>query len=192
MTKFDANYYRKYYENPRTAVVTKGEAKAEVAFVLAFCRHIGLEIQRFADVGAGTGWWAKEFSRQNPKCRYVETSDASETAARRYGHRQASVEKLGGGPADLVVCRDVLRYLAGPAAKTAIARLAKKCRGVLYLHVVTSDDQVDEEASDMTGYFRSARWYKRELAAVGFHDMGMGLFVSARFRKFDPFAIEMP
>ena len=191
MTEFDANYYRKYYENPRTAVVTRAEAKAEVAFVLAFCRHIGLDIQRFADVGAGTGWWAKEFKRQYPKCRFIETFDASAIAARRYGHQHVAAEKLGGRAADLVVCRDVLRYLPGPAAKTAIARLAKKCRGVLYLHVVTSDDEVDELASDMTGYFRPARWYIRELAAAGFRNAGMGLFVSSRFRNFDPFSIEV-
>ena len=192
MTEFDTRYYRKYYENRRTAVVTRAEAKAEVAFVVAFCKHIGLEIERFADVGAGTGWWAKEFKRQNPRCRHIETFDSSKAAALRYGHRCISAEKVAGPPADLVVCRDVLRYLDDGTAKLAIKRLAKKCRGVLYFHVITSDDDIDEEASDMSGHFRPARWYLRQLAAAGFRNAGMGLFVSSKFHGFDPFRMEIP
>lgn len=191
-TEFTAEYYRRYYENRSTTVVTPAQRRAEVRFVLAFCEHIGVEIRRFADVGAGTGWWAKEFTRQYPRCREIETYDSSADAARLYGHRLVSIEQLGGRPADLVVCRDVLRYVPDTPAKEAIARLVKKCRGVLYLHVVTREDEVDEESSDMTGYFRSAGWYLKRLEAAGFRNAGMGLFVSDRFRDFDPFALELP
>jgi hypothetical protein len=190
-TGFTAEYYRRYYENRSTAVVTPAQRRAEVRFVLSFCAHIGVDIRRFADVGAGTGWWARELRRQYPRCREIETYDASADAARLYGHRRLSVEQLGGRPADLVVCRDVLRYLPDAAAGRGIDRLRRKCRGVLYLHVVTRDDDVDEEASDMSGHFRSARWYLRKLAAAGFVNAGMGLFVSERFSRFDPFALEV-
>lgn len=188
---FDARYYKRFYETRATAVVTPSEAKAEVAFVLAFCDHIKIDIRRFTDVGAGTGWWAREFRRRRPRCRYVETFDASTTAAARYGHRLARVENLSGHPADLVVCRDVLRYLDDRAAATAIKRLASKCRGVLYLHVLTRDDEVDEEMSDMGGKLRSTSWYLRHLNKAGFRNAGMGLFVSSKLTGFDPFAIEM-
>lgn len=191
-TQFNAEYYRRYYEKPSTAVVTPAQQCAEVRFALAFCAHIGVDIRRFADVGAGTGWWAKEFARQYPRCSEIETYDASPDAVRLYGHRKLSIEKLGGRAADLVVCRDVLRYVPDPTAKKAISRLAKKCRGVLYLHVVTREDEVDEDASDMTGHFRSARWYLKRLEVTGFRNAGMGLFVSDRFREFDPFALELP
>lgn len=191
-TGFTAEYYRRYYENRSTAVVTPAQQRAEVRFVLAFCAHIGVDIRRFADVGAGTGWWAAEFVRQCPGCEHVETYDSSPHAVRLYGHKQLSIEKLGGHRADLIVCRDVLRYVPDAQAKAAFARLAKKCRGVLYFQVVTRDDEVDEEASDMTGYFRSARWYVKRLETVGFRNAGMGLFVSDLFRDFDPFAVELP
>lgn len=187
---FDSKYYTRFYQKRSTAVITAREAKAEVAFVLAFCRHAGLDIKRFTDVGAGTGWWAKEFRRQYPRCRQIETLDASPDAAARYGHRLSRAEKLSGPASDLVVCRDVLRYLTDTTAKTAIQRLARKCRGVLYLHVLTRDDEVDEDASDMTGALRSATWYRRQLAEAGFRNAGMGLFVSPRFKRFDPFAID--
>jgi hypothetical protein len=191
-TVFDARYYRRFYESSRTAVVTTNQAKAEVGFVLAFCNHVGLRIRRFTDAGAGTGWWAKEFRRQYKSQCVIETFDSSEAAAKGYGHTQVGIEDIPLKPADLVVCRDVLRYLNDAAAKRAIRRLARKTRGVLYLHVITSDDEVDEEASDMSGYFRTASWYRRELKKAGFVNVGMGLFASSKFKTFDPFALEVP
>lgn len=170
--------------------MTPAMQKHEVAFVIAFCRHVGLTITRFTDVGAGTGWWAKEFAKRYPACCDIETLDASEAACQLYGHRRVEVQKLRGRQADLVICRDVLRYLAEPDAEEAIRRLARKCRGALYLHVITSDDEIDEEASDMAGFFRTAAWYRRRLRDSGFTDCGMGLFVSKKFAGFDPFAIE--
>jgi ubiquinone/menaquinone biosynthesis C-methylase UbiE len=163
----------------------------EVAFVVAFCRHVGLDIKRFADVGAGTGWWAKEFAKRYPDCRHIETYDASEAACRVYGHKHVELQKLGGREADLVVCRDVLRYLGDTDAEKGIRRLARKCRGVLYVHAITRDDEIDEEASDMSGVFRSTAWYRRRLAAAGFTNCGMGLFVSKKFDSFQPFSLEV-
>ena len=187
---FDAAYYRRYYEDRRTRVVTPAMQRNEVAFVLAFCRHAGVTIERFTDAGAGTGWWAKEFARQYPDCEEIETFDASEAACRLYGHRRLPLQKLSGRSADLVVCRDVLRYLPDADADEAIRRLAKKCRGVLYLHLVTREDEFDEESSDLAGYFRPVEWYRSRLARARFRDCGMGLFASHRLKDFSPWAIE--
>ena len=188
---FDAAYYKRYYHDDRTAVVTAEMQRAEVAFVIAFCRHIGLEIRRFTDAGAGTGWWAREFARRYPECAHIETFDASEAACRLYGHRRVPLQKLGGRESDLIVCRDVLRYLSDADAEKAIRRLARKCRGVMYLHVITKEDEIDEDASDMSGYFRTTAWYRRRLRAAGFRDCGMGLFVSKKMKSFAPFAIDV-
>lgn len=189
-THFDAAYYRRYYEAPATAVVTVEMQKNEVAFVIAFCDHIKLTVSRFTDVGAGTGWWAREFARQYSRCDSIETFDASEDACRVYGHKRTAVQSLSGAASDLVVCRDVLRYVPDTYIDRAIKRLARKCRGVLYLHVITSNDEIDEEASDMEGFFRTTAFYRRRLKDVGFRDCGMGLFASPRLKTFDPFAIE--
>jgi len=187
---FDREYYERYYLSAATAVVTPEMQRHEVAFVIAFCRHIGVDVKRFADVGAGTGWWAREFSKRYPGCEIVETFDASDAACELYGHRNVTLEKLKGPAADLVVCRDVLRYIPDSSIDKAITRLARKCRGVLYVHVITSDDEIDEEASDMKGWFRTTAWYRRKFKSAGFRDCGMGLFVSNRLKAFDPFAIE--
>ena len=187
---FNARYYERYYENPDTAILTPAMRENEVAFVLAFCRHIGLEIERFADAGAGTGWWAREFESQYPSCREIETFDSSAEACEIYGHRHVALQKLSGKSADLVVCRDVLRYLSETDAEEAIRRLGKKTRGVIYLHLVTRDDEFDEDASDVAGYFRPVSWYRSRLSAQKFRDCGMGLFVSHRFTDFSPWSIE--
>ncbi len=189
-THFDAAYYRRYYETPATAVVTPEMQTNEVAFVIAFCDHIGLTVKRLTDVGAGTGWWAREFSRQYARCESIETLDASDDACVVYGHQRSAVQNLSGVASDLVVCRDVLRYVPDTYIDRAIKRLARKCRGVLYLHVITSNDVIDEDASDMEGVFRTTAFYRRRLKAVGFRDCGMGLFASHRLKTFDPFAIE--
>lgn len=189
-THFDAAYYKRYYEQPETAVVNAAMQRNEVKFVLAFCRYIELEVKRFTDAGAGTGWWAREFARQYPGCESVETYDASREACDIYGHKHVPVQKLAGTSSDLVVCRDVLRYVPDTFIDAAIQRLARKCRGVLYLHVITSDDDIDQDASDMSGYFRPAAFYRRRLKSSGFRDCGMGLFASSRLKTFAPFAIE--
>jgi hypothetical protein len=190
LTHFDAAYYRRYYHDLKTAVVTPAMQRAEVAFVIAFCRHIEMEIRQFTDAGAGTGWWAKEFARRYPSCAHIETFDASEAACKLYGHRRVEIQKLGGRESDLVICRDVLRYLDDVNAAKAIRRLARKCRGVLYVHVITKEDEIDEEASDMSGFFRPASWYRTRFRDAGFRDCGMGLFVSKKMKDFSPFAIE--
>jgi SAM-dependent methyltransferase len=187
---FNADYYKRYYESSATAVVDAQLQQDEVRFVIAFCKYIELEIRRFADVGAGTGWWAREFARQYRRCPVIETFDASPDACEIYGHRNVPVQHLAGAASDLVVCRDVLRYVPDTQIDKAILRLAKKCRGVLYLHVITKDDEIDEEASDMTGVFRTTAFYRRRLKAAGLRDCGMGLFASARLKKFAPFALE--
>lgn len=188
---FDSDYYRRYYHHAETAVVTAEMQRHEVQFVVAFCRHIELEIKRFTDVGAGTGWWGKEFTKRYPDCRHIETFDGSKAACRIYGHRHVELQKLGGREADLVICRDVLRYLSDADAEKGIRRLAKKCRGALYMHVITSDDEIDEDASDMSGFFRSTAWYRKRLRAAGFIDCGMGLFVSKKMKGFRPFTLEV-
>lgn len=187
---FDAAYYTRYYENRETAVVDADMKRNEVKFVSAFCNHIGLKVRRFTDVGAGTGWWAREFARTYRNVEMIETYDASEAACEVYGHKRVAVQSLTGPASDLVVCRDVLRYVGDAHIDQAIKRLERKCRGVLYLHAITSDDDLDEEASDMEGHFRTAAFYRRRFKAAGFRDCGMGLFVSPRLKSFVPFAIE--
>jgi SAM-dependent methyltransferase len=187
---FNAAYYKRFYETVETSVVDTRLQRDEVRFVIAFCRYAEVEVKRFADVGAGTGWWAREFATQYRRCQVVETFDASPDACELYGHKNVQVQHLAGRASDLVVCRDVLRYVPDAQIDKAIARLTKKCRGVLYLHVITSDDEIDEEASDMAGTFRSTAFYRRRLKAAGFRDCGMGLFTSSRLKNFAPFSLE--
>ncbi len=171
-------------------MVTPEAQRNEVGFVIAFCRHLEFANERSGDVGAGTGWWAREFAKRYPACGVIETFDASPAACEPYGHRNVPLQKLKGPAADLVVCRDVLRYISDAEIDRAIERLERKCRAILYLQVITSDDEIDEDASDMKGCFRTTAWYRRALKGAGFRDCGMGLFVSSRLKSFDPFSIE--
>lgn len=188
---FDSAYYQRFYENSDTAIVNADEARREVSFVIAFCDYIGLAVTRFADVGAGTGWWAREFAKQYPTRTVIETFDSSRSACGLYGHRCTAVQRLPARRADLVICRDVLRYVEDADIDEALARLVRMCRGVLYVHAISSDDDIDEDASDMQGVFRTTWFYRDRLLGAGMIDCGMGLFVSPRFTDFAYFTLEV-
>ncbi len=188
---FDSAYYRRFYEDADTAIVNADEAQREVSFVIAFCNYIGIGITRFADVGAGTGWWATEFAKQYPACKQIETFDSSRSACNSYGHRHTPVQRLPPRRSDLVICRDVLRYVSNADIDEALRRLVRMCRGVLYVHAISSDDDIDEDASDMQGIFRTTWFYRDRLLGAGMIDCGMGLFVSPRFTDFAYFTLEV-
>ena len=46
MTKFDREYYRRFYLDPRTAVVSRAEMKARAHLIAAYANHIGLPVRR--------------------------------------------------------------------------------------------------------------------------------------------------
>ena len=53
--RFDRDYYRRFYYNPRTAVTTKREMTARAHLIAAFVEHTGLPVRRILDAGCGTG-----------------------------------------------------------------------------------------------------------------------------------------
>ncbi|MFZ1099120.1 MAG: hypothetical protein WAN26_06915, partial [Steroidobacteraceae bacterium] len=54
-TRFDREYYRRYYYDPRTAVVSRAEMRARARLIAAFAAHAGLPVRRILEAGCGTG-----------------------------------------------------------------------------------------------------------------------------------------
>ena len=80
---------------------------------------------------------------------------------------------------ELVVCYDVMQYLDERAARAAIAKLARVCRGVLYFGALTSGDwryRCDQKRTDRIPGLRPASWYRRELAKQ-FQPLGCGMWL---------------
>ena len=179
VTQFDRSYYRRYYFDARTAVISRAEMRARARLIAAYALHIGLPVRRVLDAGCGTGALRRTLLRLLPRSTYVGL-EASEYLCQRYGWEQGFVEKYRAQvPFDLVVCYDVLQYLDEKRARAALANLARLCRGVLYFTVLTREDWLhncDRRRTDPNVYLRTGKWYRSRLRR-GFRETGAGFWL---------------
>ncbi|MGI9245503.1 MAG: class I SAM-dependent methyltransferase [Steroidobacteraceae bacterium] len=102
--QFDAGFYRRFYLNPRTRVVTPAEMARRADFIAAFVRHGELPVRRILDVGCGLGLMRDQLIRHFPKARYVGL-EVSEYLCEKHGWIQASIADFSADrPFDLVIC----------------------------------------------------------------------------------------
>jgi hypothetical protein len=102
---------------------------------------------------------------------------------RRYGKRrnirEGGIASLGApgirGRFDIVICNDVLHYVAAPVLRVGMHRLAERLRGVAYLGLFTSADDIE---GDLHGYLkRSPSFYQRVFEDAGFRSVGMHCWI---------------
>lgn len=177
--RFDASFYRRYYLDPRTRVVTRGEMARRADLVAAFVRHGEFPVRSILDLGCGLGLMRAPLLRRFPRARYTGV-EASPYLCGRLGWIEGSAATYRARrPFDLVVCYDVLQYLAAREAAAALRNLAELCAGVLHFGVLTREDwelYCDQETTDRDVHIRPAAWYRRRLAPA-FINAGSGMFV---------------
>ena len=139
MTRFDKDYYQRFYFDARTAVVSRAEMKARARLIGAYANHIGLPVRRVLDAGCGIGLLRAPLRRAFPRATYTGL-EYSEYLCKRFGWVRGSLATYDDEPFDLVVCYDVLQYLDDRTATRALANLARLTRGVLYLSALTARD----------------------------------------------------
>jgi SAM-dependent methyltransferase len=176
---FDRSYYQRYYRDPRTAVTSRSEVRDRAGLIAAATRYVGLPVSRILDAGCGLGLLRAPLARLLPRAEYVGF-ELSEYLCQRYGWRQGRLERLPVREKyELVICHDVMQYLDAAAARTAIERLTRACRGMLYFGALTRGDWLencDQSRTDRSVRLRSATWYRRELRR-GFRPLGCGLWL---------------
>jgi SAM-dependent methyltransferase len=177
--RFDAGFYRRFYLNPRTRVVTRGEMSRRADLIAAFVRHGEYPVRRILDVGCGLGLMRAPLRRHFPRASYAGL-EASAYLCKRYGWELGSAATFASRrPFDLVICHDVLQYLADREAAAALGNLAVLCRGVLHFGALTTEDwesHCDRRCTDRDVHLRPGAWYRRRLAP-GFINAGSGMFV---------------
>lgn len=177
--QFDAGFYRRFYLNPRSRVVTAAEMSRRADLVAAFVRHGQLPVRSILDVGCGLGLMRKQLERHFPRAGYTGL-EVSEYLCRKHGWIQASIATFDSGrPFDLVVCYDVMQYLEARPAAAALRNLARLCVGVLHFGALTQEDwdlYCDKRRTDRNVHVRPADWYRRRLAR-SFINAGSGMFV---------------
>ncbi|HVN44272.1 MAG TPA: class I SAM-dependent methyltransferase [Steroidobacteraceae bacterium] len=177
--RFDRDYYRRYYFDPRTAVASRSEMRARARLIAAFTTHAGLPVRRILDAGCGTGLLRNELRRLLPRAHYLAL-ESSEYLCERYGWARGRIEDYRARtPFDLLICYDVLQYLPAVAARRALVNFARLCRGALYFSALTRHDyeqNCDQARTDAHVHLRSARWY-RSFLRRHFQEVGLGFWL---------------
>jgi SAM-dependent methyltransferase len=174
---FDADYYRRFYESPRTRVTDVKAITRLTRFVLAYLDFLGIPPKTALDLGCGVGLWKEALTELAPHVRYTGV-EHSDHVCEKHGWVKGSVVDYAGARADLVICQGVLHYLPDDDALAAIANLDRLAKKAVYLEILTEEDWeevADRERTDGAAYLRPASFYQRALRER-FVALGGGLF----------------
>jgi SAM-dependent methyltransferase len=176
--RFDRDYYRRFYLDPRTAVISRAEMRERAGLIAAYARHIGLPVRSILDAGCGIGLLRAPLQRAFPRAAWTGL-EYSQYLCKRYGWTQGSLATFRAEPFDLVVCYDVLQYLDDRTAARAIASLGRLTRGLLYISALTVRDwreNCDRTRTDPDVHLREAAWYGQRLRRW-FRPSGVGFWI---------------
>jgi SAM-dependent methyltransferase len=139
-------------------------------------------VRNALDIGCGEALWRAALRRERPDIAYLGI-EPSAYVVRRYGARRnirlGDITSLN-APAirshfDIVICNDVLHYVAAPALRSGMHALATRLRGVAYLGLFTSADDIE---GDLNGYLRRApSFYRDAFEAAGLRSVGMHCWI---------------
>ncbi len=183
--RFGADYYRRFYADPRTRVSDLAAVQKLADFVGGYLRYLEVPVRTILDVGCGVGNWQKASKKVWPRARY-HGLEYSQHLCDRFGWTHGSIVDFEAtslrpdGTFDFVVCQGVLQYLDDRAATAAIDNLGAMCSGALYLEALTELDwreNCDRARTDGNVHLRTGTWYRKRLRKH-FLDCGGGLFCS--------------
>lgn len=183
--RYDRRYFDRWYRDPRTRMWTRAAIARKVRLALGVAEQVlGRPVRNVLDVGCGEGSWRAMLRRQRPGLRYSGV-DGSDYVVRRFGRRRNIVHGAFGrldalglrGPFDLIVCCDVMHYVANGDLAAGLAALRALAAGPAYLEAYTAEDDV--EGDDSNFFRRRASWYRRQFRHAGFVPVGMQCWVTA-------------
>jgi len=177
--RFDSAYFRKYYLDRETRVVTQGEMRSRAGLIAAILRQAQIPVRRILDAGCGIGLLRKPFAEFLPRARYTGL-ELSDYLCKKYGWENGSVADYApSAPFDLVICYDVLQYLPDREAAQALVNLARLTRAVVYVSALTQEDwerNCDRSRTDRAVHLRPGSWYRRRLRRH-FRYLGFGVWL---------------
>jgi SAM-dependent methyltransferase len=186
---YDEAYFTRWYRDPRTRVHTPDAVRRKIRMVAGVAEYfLGRKLRSVLDVGAGEGVWGRELRRMRPGLRYLGL-DPSEYVVARHGARRnirlGSFEQLPelrlGRGYDLIVCADMLQYVADAPLHRGIRRLAALLGGVAFLEAYTSGDDME---GDLEGWHpRSKQRYRRIFSEAGLIACGLHCYLTPRLAE---------
>ncbi|HSP17327.1 MAG TPA: class I SAM-dependent methyltransferase [Thermoanaerobaculia bacterium] len=127
------------------------------------------------DVGCGEAAWYPHLRVLRRHAKYSGI-DASDYVVEEFGESRNisrgsfdDLRKLRGS-FDLVVCSDVLHYVADRELRRGLPHLERLTAGIAFIEVLTGEDDI---IGDVEGLIRRpAEWYRRQFANAGFAQAG--------------------
>lgn len=190
MTKrYDQAYFDRWYRDPRHRVTTPAGVRRKVRLVLGIAEAL-LErpVKRVLDVGCGEGAWRSHLLEERPNIVYVGV-DSSEYVVKRFGRARGiqlgsfgTLDDIGlNGPFDLVICCDVLQYLAANELARGLCAIEQLLEGVAYIEAFTTADELEGDTRDW--HHRTPKWYRQEFRAAGLTAVGMHCYVGEALKE---------
>src|SRR5690606_34075295 len=69
--RFDEGYYRRFYFDPRTRVISRRDFAQRARMIGALMQHLELPVRRILDAGCGLGWMRAPLLKAFPGAAYV-------------------------------------------------------------------------------------------------------------------------
>jgi SAM-dependent methyltransferase len=178
MKSYDRTYFDRWYRSPTDRVATIDSLRRKVRLAVSVAEFLlGRPIRTVLDVGCGEASWLPILRSLRPDVRYIGV-ESSDYAIARYGRTRnirrgtlATLDTLRLPRAiDLVVCADVLQYVASPEVEHGLKTIRRLLRGVAYVEAFTTDDAME---GDRDGWHdRSAADYRRLFRRAGLTQCG--------------------
>lgn len=187
--RYDRAYFDLWYRSPTHRVQTVEGLKRKVSLAVGIAEYLlGRRIRTVLDVGCGEGAWYPMLRRMRPGVQYTGL-DPSAYAVQRYGRRRrirpGSLAELPSmrlaRRVDLVVCADVLQYVAAAEIEGGLKAIRRLVGGVAYVEAFAIEDAMEGDDDGWTD--RSAAWYRRMFRAAGLLQCGPYCYLDPE--KFD-------
>lgn len=195
MKRYDRAYFDHWYRG-RHRVSTKDDVGRKVSLAVAACEYfLHRPLRSVLDVACGEGAWQPHLSDQRPAAKYLGL-DPSDYAVERFGAarniRKAAFGDLASARLhrrfDLVVCSDALHYIEDEEIRAGLPELVRVAGGVLFLEVLTADDDI---VGDLSGMIRRpAAWYRKLFQNAGLTRVGPYTWLAPALRD-DAAALEV-
>src|SRR5262245_2283464 len=158
MKKYDAAYFRRWYHDPGTRIDSATALRRKVFLAVSVAEYmLGRRIRTVLDVGCGEARWRASLRELRPNVSYLGL-DPSSYIVRRFG-RSHHVRRGGLGTLremegarryDLIVCADVIQYIATPELRRGLREIRRLLAGVAYIEAFAAEDDMEGDTDDWT------------------------------------------
>jgi SAM-dependent methyltransferase len=176
--RFDEAYYHRFYESPKTRVISPEEHANLAEFVFAFARFNKVELKTVLDIGAGVGLWKQWIEKHEKGISYTGT-EVSQPMIKKYKFLHRDIARWRDRKKyDLIICQGVLQYLPDPDVAPAVANIAAMAKGLAYIEITTRADlreNCDTTRTDADIFVRNGSYY-RGILSKHLINVGAGLW----------------